>query len=255
MNKGVKIIFWLLVAANIGLFATMKSGVFETRPIVPAQRELNADKIVLLNIPQISGESAKPAAAAAAQSAPAPAETVAHDASEQTKVAEPAKSPAPEAKNVAACYEWGEFTGADVERARKALGKLKLEKSVTQRDTEQANSNVFWVYIAPLKDKEAVTQKIAQLKARGVTDYYVVQEAGEWLNAVSLGMFKTREAAQKYLEELSAKDVRTAKVGERASKIKSTVLVISGVDNGKSTKLTALQKDFPNTELKSTTCH
>lgn len=265
MNKGVKIFFWVLVVANLGLFAAMKSGVFEGEQLAPAQREFNADKIVLLNIPQVPLEAAphqaaEPAAASAPpatdKAASAAAEKAAPEKTAPEKAAptvpEPAKSPSADAKAAAACYEWGEFGGADIERARKVLVKLQLDKHLDQRDSEQPK--VFWVYIPPLKDKAAVTQKVAQLKARGVTDYFVVQDAGEWLNAISLGMFKTREAAQKFLEDLSAKDVRTAKMGERASKPKTTVFLISGASGDKIAKLTALQKDFENSELKSATC-
>ncbi|MDD2721372.1 MAG: SPOR domain-containing protein [Gallionella sp.] len=251
MNKGVKIFFWLLVVVNVGVFAVMKSGVFDKPLPVPAQRESNADKIILLNIPEVAVEST-PAVAehAVAASAVAASPVI---AKAEPAAPEPVKPKAADNKGTPVCYEWGEFSGADSERARKALVKLQLDKNLSQRDTEQPN--VYWVYIPPQKDKAAVTQKVAQLKARGVTDYFVVQEAGEWLNAISLGMFKTHEAAQKYLDDLSTKDVRTAKVGERASKPKSTVFIISSTDSEKIVKLTALQKDFQNAELKSASCH
>lgn len=255
MNKGLKIFFWMLLVANLGIFAVMKSGVFEGEQLAPAQREFNADKIVLINIPEVpvesdSKNSAQTPEPAAASAPPATEKAAPEKAAPATT--ESAKPKLPETKTEAACYEWGEFGGADIERARKVLVKLQLDKNLGQRDSEQPK--VFWVYIPPLKDKAAVTQKVAQLKARGVTDYFVVQDAGEWLNAISLGMFKTREAAEKYLQDLSTRDVRTAKMGERASKPKTTVFLISGASGDKIAKLTALQKDFENYELKSTTC-
>lgn len=252
MNKGLKVFFWLLVLVNLGLFVVMKSGVLESSPIIPTQRELNADKILLLNIPGIAAEPAQHAAQPASAVPASPVETKAEPAKPEPVKPEPAKTKATEANDASVCYEWGEFGGPDIERARKALVKLQLDKNLSQRDSEQPN--IFWVYIPPLKDKAAVTQKVAQLKARGVTDYFVVQDAGEWLNAISLGMFKTREAAQKFLEDLSTKDVRTAKMGERASKAKTTVFIISAANSEKIVRLTALQKDFQNSELKSASC-
>ncbi len=54
----------------------------------------------------------------------------------------------------------------------------------------------------------------------------MVQGSGRWQNAISLGVFKTREAAQNYLNYMHAKGVHTAKVGERASKLKATIFIL-----------------------------
>lgn len=238
MKKNIKILFWSLVAVNVIFFAVMKSDVFESLQTMPIQRDLHAEKIILLNASQSAVELA--------QSAPAATTPV-------EPVTEPVSAPLATPTVAVSCYEWGEFSGAELERVSNALNTLQLGNKLTRRDSEHAIG--FWVYIAPLKDKAAVAQKVAQLKARGVTEYFAVQEEGEWLNAISLGMFSTREAAQKFLEKLNAKDVRSAKVGERASKTKTTAFAISGLDAEKNGKLLALQKDFQGTELKSVTCH
>jgi len=228
MNKNLKIVVAVLVAVNVIYFAVMKSGMFDAAQVLPAQRALHAEKITLLAASQPVTELA--------QSAVAPAASLQLAGSTGES-----------------CYEWGNFSGAELERAKKALGKLQLGDALTQREIEQVIG--FWVYMAPLKDKAAVNQKIAQLKTRGVTEYFVVQEAGEWQNAISLGIFKTREAAQAFLDGLNAKDVRTAQVGERSSKTKTTLFAIKGLDAEKSGKLTNLQKDYQGTELKSVSCH
>lgn len=235
MNKRLKIVFWLLVAVNVIFFSVMKSGILDAGQALPVQRALNAEKIVLLT------ESED--AAGSAQS------SVAAGSSVKTEIADPLS-----VESIASsCYEWGEFSGAELDRAKQALEALQLGNKLSQREIEHAIG--FWVYIAPLKDKAGVAQKVAQLKARGVTEYFIVQEAGEWLNAISLGVFKTREAAQKFLEGLNEKDVRTAKIGERTSKIKTTEFVINDLDVEKSSKLTVLQKEFQDSELKIVSCH
>ena len=236
MNKSLKIVFWLFVAVNVIFFSVMKSGVFDTSQSLPEQRALHAEKIILL--------SASQGGAGSAQSSVVAASSVA---------AEVAGAPLAVEAVASNCYEWGEFSGAELDRARQALSKLKLGNKLSQREIEHAIG--FWVYIAPMKDKAGVAQKVEQLKARGVTEYFVVQEAGEWLNAISLGVFKTREAAQKFLEGLNEKDVRTAKIGERASKIKTTEFVINDLDAEKSSKLAVLQKEFQGAELKIVSCH
>ena len=152
----------------------------------------------------------------------------------------------------ASCWEWSDFSGRDLQDANAALANLKLGNKLSQRPIEY-NSG-FWVYIPPLKDKAAVAQKVAQLKARGVEEYFVVQEAGEWLHAISLGVFKSEDKAQKYLATLKEQGVNSAKTGERASKLKATIFVFKQVDDALVEQLKILQKEFASSELKSVEC-
>ncbi len=232
----MKALFWILLVANVILFAVMQWGgaLLGDGQVAQGQPPLHEEKIRLLDLPQ--------SAPVPVQSAPVPVAAVV--AASAPAVAKPANT---------VCMEWSDFSGADLARAGNALASLQLGDKLGQRQVEH---NIgFWVYIPPLKDKAAVNQKVAQLKARGVAEYFVVQEAGQWLNAISLGVFKTQEAAQKFTESLRAKDVRTAQIGERASKLKATVFVLNGLDAATSSKLTALQKDFAGSELKSIPCH
>ena len=72
---------------------------------------------------------------------------------------------------------------------------MQLGGKLSQRQVELDRG--YWVYFPPLKNKEAVNRKIAELKALGINDYFVVQGPGHWQNAISLGVFKTGDAAQK----------------------------------------------------------
>ena len=62
------------------------------------------------------------------------------------------------------------------------------------------------------------------------------------------------EAAQNFLHVVHAKGVHTAKVGERASKLKTTIFMLDKVDAGTEAKLTAMQKDFAGSELNNVPC-
>jgi len=130
---------------------------------------------------------------------------------------------------------------------------LQLGDKLSQRQIER---NIgYWVYIPPIKDKAAIAQKIAQLKARGVKEYFIVSEAGPWQNAISLGVFKTQEAAQKFLDDLrQVNDVNSAQTGERAAKLKTTVFLLNGVDAATGSKLNEMQKDFSGSGLKNVLC-
>lgn len=242
----MRVLFWILLLGNLAFFAVMQWGLpmLAGESAIQTQPALHVEKIRLLDATQTGPETASQS-----QAAPASQSQAVPDA------ASPAPSPATPAtpaSDPATCTEWSEFTGNDLARATAGLAALKLGDKLSQRQVE--HSIGYWVYIPPLKDKAAVSQKISQLKARNINDYFVVTEAGKWQNAISLGVFKTPEAAQTYLEGLLAKDVRSAQVGERTSKFKTTIFVLNGLDAATEDKLAAMQKDFPGSELKSIPC-
>jgi len=147
-----------------------------------------------------------------------------------------------------ACLEWGSFAGDDVARAIAVLAKLQLGDKFTQRD----NDPDYWVYIPPLKTKAEAEKKASELKARGVTDFLIMQDEGPWQFAVSLGIFKTEDAATNYLAQIRQKNVRSAVAGPRGAKTSTFVIRDPG---GAGTQLAAVSKtDFPTAQLKAVTC-
>ena len=233
--------------------------------------ELNAEKIKLLEMPQpksipvltvLPVQNVTPISSVAAvanlvavASAPlqatiiAPAEQLIPkktDKKAEIKTESKAKT-----ENVA-CMEWGEFSGIDLARADKELAALKLGDALDTRIVEYASG--YWVYIPPLKNHAAAARKVKQLKDRGVEEYFVVQEPAHWANAISLGVFKTQEAANKFHASLKSRGVRSAKVGERKGKLRFTVFVFKQIRTDTVAKLNSLQKDFANSELKPIPC-
>ena len=146
------------------------------------------------------------------------------------------------------CLEWGSFAGDDVTRASATLVKLKLGDKFTQRDSDPD----YWVYIPPLKTKADAEKKTGELKARGVADFLIMQDEGPWQFAISLGLFKTEDAATNYLAQLRQKNVRSAVAAPRGAKT-STFVIRDPGDAG--TQLAAVNKtDFPTAQLKAVAC-
>jgi len=250
-----KWIVWLLLLANLALFGWMRWGIqlTEDADSGPTQAALHPEKIKLLDLlPASAPESGS------ASGTSLPLSPVSAPAASASQVA-PASLPEPEASavvksaNLPSCAEWGEFSGDDLTRARAALSLLKLGDNLSQHSVE--HNHGYWVYIPPMKKRANVEKKIAQLKQRGVKDYFVVQEKGKWMNAISLGVFKTKDAADKFVITLHNKDVHSAKVGERMSKLKYTVFLIKDLDSGTTDKLSALQGEFPDSKLKISACN
>lgn len=237
-----KWVLGLLLVMNIAFFALMRwGGVLTTdADVAVIQAPLNADKIRLLSEPPPTSS------AVLAMSAVAPALPFAPASILTSELASVPKA-------VKSCLEWGEFSGRGLAEAQSSLAALKLGDKLSQRIVEHVSG--FWVFIPPLKNSAEVQRKLLQLKKLGIEDHFVVQEEGEWQNTISLGVFRTEDAAQKFHESLREKGVRSAKVGERMSKLKFTVFILKDADAAVTDKLKALQKGFPDSELKSADCN
>lgn len=244
----MRLLVIMLLLANIAFFALMQWGGQLGGADQNAQplAALNPEKIKLL------GQPAAPQAAVSAPATPvAPAVPVTPVAPPVTVASPPLAAPVARATDKS-CLEWGEFSGTDLARAEQALAQMKLGDKLGQRSVEYSHG--YWVYIPPAKTQAGRVKKVKQLKELGIEDYFVVQEAGHWLNAISLGVFKTEEAAKKYLVELNKKGIKTAQVGERASKLKFTVFVLKNMDAPSMAQLSAMQKDYAGSELKPMAC-
>ena len=240
-------LFWILLLGNVILFAVMRNGGFGWgEQDVLAQPALHSEMIRLLPAPQIVPAGAmRPS-----RSVPAPA-VVSHPSVSPSKPDPLADTAAPSKPDDLVCLEWGDFSGPDLVRSKAALSALKLDDKLSHRQIEQDIG--YWVYF-PSRSKAEVKRKIAEIKDLGIKDYFVMQGKGQWHNAISLGVFKTREAAQHFLKGMHAKGVRTARVGARASKLRSTIFMLHGVDAATVSKLTALQNDFPGSTLNIVPC-
>lgn len=240
-------IFLILLLANVVLFVAMQRGWFGLgEQPSQAQPALHEDIIRLLDAPQSALVAPLPA------SIPAAVPVVAQV---QVPVAASAGSASPlvvTKSNAPACLEWGDFTGLDLTRATAALSGLQLGDKLSNYQVEHDTG--YWVYIPPLKNKAAINRKIKELKARGIREYFIVQDAGDWQNAISLGVFKTQEAAQHFLDDLRNKKARSAQLGKRNSKFKVTIFKLNGVGILTEAKLASIQKDFAGSDLKHVPC-
>jgi hypothetical protein len=162
-----------------------------------------------------------------------------------------ALGPAKVASLADVCVEWGPMSEADRTRAQARLEPLDLGKLVTQRKVEVIAN--YWVFIPPLANKAAVDNRVAELKAQGVRDILPV-ELGPQRLAISLGVFRTEEAAQARLEALRAQGVKTAKVGPRAQSVQQTVLVVRDPPAQAMARLKEMQSDFQGSEIRVGSC-
>lgn len=250
-------LFWILLLGNVVLFAAMQRGWMGWGDQEPqAQPALNREKIRLLESTQNVPAKNPPVPAQLNMPASAPVQVKAAHAPALAPALSPGQAGAlskpVQSRNAQVCMEWGEFSGPDLTRAAAALSGMQPGAKLSRRQVERDIG--YWVYLSPLRSRASANKKVAELKALGVSEYFIVQGAGPWHNAVSLGVFKTRDAAQNYLNYLRTSGVHTAKVGARVSKVKETIFKLGVVDAVTAAKLTAMQKDFPGSELKEVPC-
>jgi len=229
----MRALFLLLVLANLVFFAwayVTREGASSGNP--NARLEIAPESIKLMK--------------AAGQVVP--------DRSEKPKAPGKAIPPVPPktAAAPAACMEWGVFAGPAVAKAEAALAKLELAPERIERAV--TDSGGYWVYMPPQKTKADADRKLAELKDLGVNEFFVVQEPAKWRLAISLGIFRTEEAAQAFLAKLKERGVRTAVAARRENFLKQVAFFVREPGESTVARLTIIQQEFPGSELKAGPC-
>lgn len=122
-----------------------------------------------------------------------------------------ADGPAPTAEQQ--CVAWN---GLGTDEANRLLARLQAA-AIDARQIGVDTPHSWWVRVPPQGGKEQAERKVKELKALGVSDFFIVQDAGPNQFAISLGLFKTEAAANQQLTQLRNKGVRSASVAPRMS--------------------------------------
>lgn len=201
----MRILVFLLVLVNL-LFYAFSQGYFGQAENPDAQRVLQ----------QISPERVKivargepPAAVPVPKEEPPPTP-------EPPVMAEPFPVPTPEPPKLA-CTRWEDLLLVNADRLTAMLAD-KFPAFKLSRRFEAGEGSGWWVYIPPLLGKSAADKKAGELRALGITDYFVVQEAGPRQFAISLGIFSSEKGAQERFAQLKEVGVRSARLSQRTSK-------------------------------------
>jgi len=235
----MKKLVWLLALINVGLLAYFNKDVLLPSAPRAAMIAIKPEKISILTQQQVDALPSKGAAPSAPTTAAISPPTV--DASV-------AAIPSPVAASAnSACYEWGVFSAANLTGAQSAVSNLSLQAAVKEQSSLEAKR--FWVYKPPLKSAEAAQAKALELKALGVNELYVVQEA-KWKNAISFGIFEDEQLATNLLNELKAKGVKEVFKALRNQGKGHASLQFSKLTAAEVLALKKLKPDFPEADVK-----
>lgn len=229
----LKFIFWSLVAINGALFAYGQGylGHFSGNEREPARlaNQLNADKLAI--IPADKATAAASAAASAASTAAASAAAVAK-------------------AETLACIEIGNFVIGDARRFEAKLEPLALGDRQSRHNLPGTEVSSYIVFIPPQGSKEGADKKAGELKALGVTNYFIMSDSQTMKWAISLGVFKTEGAANNQLAALMKQGVHSARIAPRMSGSKLLAFQFRDVEPDLKTKLEQIRSGFPNTETR-----
>ena len=235
----LKFIFWSLLAINAALFAYGQGylGHFSGNEREPGRlaNQLNAAKLTIITAEKANGAAAASIAAnAASASAAASAEGKADTKAE-----------------VQACVEIGNFVLAEARRFETQLAPLNLGDRQSRHNLAGTEVSSYIVYIPSQGSKEGADKKAGELRALGVTNYFIMSDTQTMRWAISLGVFKTEAAAQNQLAALVKQGVHSARVAPRMSGSKMLAFQFRDVGADLKGKLEQIRSEYPNTETRS----
>jgi hypothetical protein len=162
-----------------------------------------------------------------------------------------ALGPAKAAQLQNTCLEWGAFTEQEKAAVLAALEPLQLGRTLTQKRVD--STSAYWVYVPPLPSKSAAEKRVAELRAVGLKDFFILSDGAE-RNAISLGVFKTEEAANRFLESIRDKGVTNARSGARTQTIQQTVFVLRDPQPAQAQQIQSLKADFAGSDVQIGPC-
>jgi len=228
----VRLLFLLLLLANLAVFVMLQWGSSMTAAH-NAHPTLHPERIALVGEPRAPSPGKPPV------HAPIPAPQPA-----------PVSASKPDTNNKI-CMTWGPIAPTQVDNAVAALDALKLGGRLA-RQALGTPGGPYWVYYPPLASKADADNKAAELANLGVKDLAVVRPAGQWQNAISLGLYAKQPIAEARMAELHKKGVQTVSIEARGKT--PSLFALRDLDAAEQAKMAQLQQAFADTQLKRVDC-
>ncbi|GHU12851.1 hypothetical protein AGMMS50225_21670 [Betaproteobacteria bacterium] len=207
-----RFLFILFLLCNLLAYAAIQGWLSEA-PTVEADRlalQLHPEQVKVLGPPPQASAQAQAVRPPASNNPPPPAATP--SATSTVPVALPAAPPPTATERPGRCFLWRNLDPADSARLQTVFKNAGIEYSASERETVSA----WWVRIPPQPNREAADRQARELQTQGVHEFFIVREAGPHQWSISLGTFKTEQAARSYLDQLHAQGVKAATLSARS---------------------------------------
>ena len=236
----LKFVFWALLGAN-GVLLAYGQGLLGQPADAAREPARLKNQLAPERMQQLTPVQARQAAASAA---PAPQAEVA------APVPEPAPVPAPVARDLVACVQAGPFSTADARRFEARVARLGLAPRQSRVEMPYQEVTSRLVYLPPNGGREGAQRRVAELKERGVTNFFIMQNDTSPLRyAISLGVFKSDGAAQKLVADLQRQGMRGVRILPRGPQVTRVGYQYRQIDAAERDRLTGIADNYNGVTL------
>ncbi|MFZ6874954.1 SPOR domain-containing protein [Undibacterium sp. Di27W] len=163
-----------------------------------------------------------------------------------TDAVTPSEPVAEKKAELIACLEVGNFQQTEIARIEERLKTLALGDRQSRINIVDVATHM--VFIPSQGSKEGADKKAGELRRLGINDFYIVQDQSSLRWGISLGVFKTEEAAKLHLNNLSNKGVRSARIGPRSISTSKFAYQLRALSADEKSKYDAIKASFPAQE-------
>ena len=160
-----------------------------------------------------------------------------------TTVAAPVAVPSPPV-----CRQVSGLNAAEMARLQTQAGAQAPDLQL-RVEAAESQSGGYWVLIPSLADRLAAERKMTELRHLGLSDYSLLTLPGPDQFAISLGLFKTQQAAEEHLQALIKRGVRSAQVQAREQQTAGAHLTVRGPSDALARELPRLLTPFPTASV------
>lgn len=217
----LKFFFWVLLAANVVLFVFQQtyfdapsSGKHEPERLSYQYRE---DQIRLLSTDEINRAIAK-------------AQVISQDMT-----------------TAGTCVEIGHFSKTEAIGFEQQLPSLSLRPENISFTSAQEGST-YMVFIPPPASQKAAEARIGKLKQKGI-ESYIIKDQTKLRWAISLGIFKTHEAAINHVATLEKAGISDLQIAPRGAITEKRVYRLNNLSGEQLRALESIMSKFPKQSL------
>jgi len=160
-----------------------------------------------------------------------------------------ALSPA-KAASADVCLEWGPLSESERIRAMADLAPLGGAAMAT---TRRVDVEAYPLLLSGLPTRAAAERRAAEIKARGLGDAAIIETANGTFS-LSLGAFRTEQAANGRADALAQQGITGLRVGARRGGFAQSMLVLRDPSQPVVAKLREIAPSFAGTEIKVGAC-
>jgi len=238
----LKFVFWALLGAN-GVLLAYGQGLLGQPGDAAREPARLKNQLAPERMQQLTPTQARQAAASAA---PQPQAQVATPLPEPA----PAPVPVPVARDLVACVQAGPFSTADARRFEARVARLGLTPRQSRIEMPYQEVTSRLVYLPPNGGREGAQRRVAELRERGVTNFFIMQNDTSPLRyAISLGVFKSDGAAQKLVADLQRQGVRGVRILPRGPQVTRAGYQYRQIDAGERDRLTGIADNYNGVEV------